>query len=213
MLSMADPNLSLFFTCFLGFLALFCFLCMIPLRLSEESLRKDKQRLENQIVSQQHDLLVARDAAAASRLEMQRQFDAFRATSSGQLIELETRTTSLQAQLEEAHKQSWKRQAELQSSLDRALSLCEGTATAIETPVPPVEVQTLAAAASALPVFPDLEAAPAPKVDLGKVAELKSALSLAQYKTRRLASMVKATSKSPRTPRVSSSAVKQSTAA
>ncbi len=211
---MADPNLSLFFTCFLGFLALFCFLCMIPLRLSEESLRKDKQRLENQIVSQQHDLLVARDAAAASRLEMQRQFDAFRATSSGQLIELETRTTSLQAQLEEAHKQSWKRQAELQSSLDRALSLCEGTATAIETPVPPVEPQTVAApAASALPVFPELEAAAAPKVDLGKVAELKSALSLAQYKTRRLASMAKATSKSPRTPRVSSAAVKQSTAA
>lgn len=212
MLSMADPNLSLFFTCFLGFLALFCFLCMIPLRLSEESLRKDKQRLENQIVSQQHDLLVARDAAAASRLEMQRQFDAFRATSSGQLTELETRTTSLQAQLEEAHKQSWKRQAELQSSLDRALSLCEGTA--IETPVPPVVAQTVAApAASALPVFPDLEAAPATKVDHGKVAELKSALSLAQYKTRRLASMAKATSKSPRIPRVSSAAVKQSTAA
>jgi len=197
---MADPNLSFFFTCFLGFIALFCFLCMIPLRRSEESLIRDKQRLENQIVSQQHDILVGRDAAAASRLEMQRQFDAFRATSSAQLAELENRTTSLQAQLEEAHKQSWKRQAELQASLDRALSLCEGTATEIETPVPAVEA--VAATAPVLPEFPELEVAPTATADLAKVAELKSALSLAQYKNRRLASLAKAASKSPRSARV-----------
>ncbi len=199
MLSLADPNLPYLFTWLLGALAVFCFLCMIPLRRSEEALIRDKQRLENQIVSQQHDLLVSRSAAAASRLEMQRQFDAFRADASSHLTKTEQQVVALQAQLEETHKQSWKRQSELQASLDRALSLKEGTG--IATPVPAVAIEPALPNGSALPVFPALPVL-ATHADAEKVAELKGALSLTQYKNRRLASVAKSLQKRPRVQRV-----------
>lgn len=72
MLSIAELDLHTTLTWFLGLLALFTLLCMVPLRLTEAKLLKEKERLEAQIVQQQREAMTARDSARSPRrLEMQ----------------------------------------------------------------------------------------------------------------------------------------------
>lgn len=186
--SIVDPDLLHVFGWFLGFIALFALLSMVELRHSEERLRQDKDKLENQIVARVGDLLAVRSAAAARQLEMQQQFDAFRASTSAQLTEAQQRAATLQQQLDDTLKQSWRRQAELQASLDEATQMC-GDAPAYKTRVAELEKALVAMAPALRPPPPVKKVSPPmpvpPAASEKKVAALETALKFALLKSRR----------------------------
>jgi hypothetical protein len=188
MLCLAELDLHTTLTWALGLLVLFTFLCMVPLRLSEERLRREKSRLEGQIVEQQHAAMSARDTAAAWRLDTQRQFDAFRANSSAQLAEVEKRATDLTRQLDETHKQSWQAQAALQASLHNALELA-GNAPELRAKVDELE-QALVVAIESRASAP-LNIPPVPSVSDEREMALQKALQLALFKSRKANSRAK----------------------
>lgn len=187
-LCIAELDLHTTLTWALGLLALFIFLCMVPLRLSEERLQKTKQKLEAQIVQQQREAMSSRETEAAWRLEMQRQFDAFRANSAAQLTEAEKRASDLQSQLDDVHKQSWRAQAGLQASLDSAIELA-GDAPGLRSKVEELELALVAAKESRTP--PPLDIPPLPSVSEEKELALQKALVMAQIRIRNRAARSK----------------------
>lgn len=163
------------------------------LRRVEAALLKNRDALERQIVTQQRDLLKVRTESNEWRVEMRRQFDAFRAMASNQLGVEEKRFDDLM-------KRSEVRQAELQAALDMARHMCA------ELPAAKARVMQLEHAldidggeglsvedGSGLTPMPDVEAAPAaprrqwefpvpalpamPVVDEDRVSELERKLA------------------------------------
>jgi len=172
LLAIADPYVSQFVLWFMAFIALFALMSLASLRRSEDAWRKTKQKLEDQIVGQQHDLIRARESAAAWRLETQRQFDAYRADTSKQLTETEQRAAGIQQHLNATMARSWKTEAELRQSLDRALQLATASPTGVETNAAP----------SASDALEPLQAALAASQQ--KAAALEQALTLERFRSR-----------------------------
>jgi hypothetical protein len=179
LLAVADPYVSQFALWFMAFIALFALMSLASLRRSEDAWRKTKQKLEDQIVGQQHDLIRARESAAAWRLETQRQFDAYRADTSKQLTETEQRAAGIQQHLNATMARSWKTEAELRQSLDRALQLATASPTGVETNAAP----------SASDALEPLQAALAASQQ--KAAALEQALTLQRFRSRRAVAKAK----------------------
>jgi hypothetical protein len=157
-------------------------LSLARLRTSEEALQKAKARLEDQIVSQQHDLIRTRETASAWRLEMQRQFDAFRADSSKQLTDAEQRAGASQQHLDETLKRSWKTESDLRQSLERALKLAGDDPEALLLPLLPAVPDTFTPAPE---VAPSSEMKAALAASEAKATALQQTLSLERIKARR----------------------------
>lgn len=184
MLAAAAFSPSQFFFWLSITVTLMTIMSMAVLRKSEEALQKNKLKLEEQIVSQQHDLIRTREAASAWRLEMQRQFDAYRADASKQIADAGQRAAASQQHLEETLKRAWKTESDLRSALERALKLSTG-----EAEISPVLPQL-----PAVPeVFPSVPALADDTDDLRsalsaseqKVADLVQQLNVERFKSRR----------------------------
>ncbi|MBL9144031.1 MAG: hypothetical protein JNM99_10165 [Verrucomicrobiaceae bacterium] len=157
---------------------------MAVLRKSEEALQKNKLKLEDQILSQQHDLIRTREAASAWRLEMQRQFDAYRADASKRIADAEQRAAASQQHLEETLKRAWKTECDLRSALERALKLSTGEVEAT-TPLPqlPAVPEVCPSVPALTDATDDLRTALAASEQ--KVADLVQQLSVERFKSRR----------------------------
>jgi hypothetical protein len=182
LLALSDPQLSTFVLWFAVTITIITILSMARLRTSEEALQKAKARLEDQIVSQQHDLIRTRETASAWRLEMQRQFDAFRADSSKQLTDAEQRAAASQQHLDETLKRSWKTESDLRQSLERALKLAGDEPEALLLPLLPAVPDTFTPTREA-PPSNELTAALATSET--KVAALQQTLTVERSKARR----------------------------
>lgn len=123
LLALTEPSLSTSLLWFSILITVVTILSMARLRSSEESLQKQKSKLEEQIVGQQLELIRTREDAAAWRLDHQRQFDAFRAESSKHLADAEQRAAVAQQHLDDTIKRSWKTETDLRQALERALKL------------------------------------------------------------------------------------------
>lgn len=157
---------------------------MAVLRKSEEALQKNKLKLEDQILSQQHDLIRTREAASAWRLEMQRQFDAYRADASKQIADAEQRAAASQQHLEETLKRAWKTECDLRSALERALKLSTGE---VETTTPLPPLPAVPEVCPSVPALTDAtdELRTALATSEQKVADLVQQLSVERFKSRR----------------------------
>lgn len=122
----ATQNEQLLFIglCILAALLLIAFVRIILLLRRNRRADERANRLENQILDQQKDVLAMRADSGAWRGEMQRQFDAFRADASARLASSENHAADLQNRLDSATTQHERRNFELQTSLDAARRMC-----------------------------------------------------------------------------------------
>lgn len=167
-LALADPDVSPFLFWFVSVVAVITVMSLASLRRSEEALQKNKQKLEDQIVQQQNELMRTREQAAAWRLEMQRQFDAHRADASRQLADTKHRASAIQQHLDETVKRAWAKEAALMQALDKGMRIAPAQE---EGPV--VADSTVADLQSALTASEQ------------KVAALQQALTLERLRARR----------------------------
>jgi len=110
--------------CILAGLLLISFVRIFLLLRQRRKLAERMQKLEKQILDQQHSILAIRSDANAWRGEMQRQFDAFRAESAKRIDEADLRAAGTSNRLEIAAEQHERRVFELQASLDAARRMC-----------------------------------------------------------------------------------------
>jgi len=110
--------------CILAGLLLISSVRILLLLRQRRKLAERMQKLEKQIIDQQHSILDIRSDANAWRGEMQRQFDAFRAEAAKRIEDADLRTASTSNRLDIAAEQHDYRVFELQASLDATRRLC-----------------------------------------------------------------------------------------
>jgi hypothetical protein len=88
------------------------------------AVRRSLDELENHLLRAQRDLALARDDAAEWRAQMQQQFDAFRASSTGQLTAAEARFARLQTQFDESSRLADKTALELRTQAEVLRGMC-----------------------------------------------------------------------------------------